>query len=104
MDKKESDIRVDICFELSKNRLRSRLNYSASEIDALAEILRGLAMPCGTRIEDNNTRLRPQITVESDTLDDAFASAAAHHFRHLIEVGTPAFEDFESKRNVAQSV
>lgn len=96
---RERDIRVVVNFELSKNRLRAPLNYSTTEIDALAERLNGLAMPDGTVIQDTNTWLRPQITCTATALDDAFAQTVADALRSLIKVCTPAFEAFEAERH-----
>ncbi len=96
-------VRVVVNLEHRKRYLRDRLRYSESEIEVLSEILRDLKTPDGTEIQDTKTWLRPQVTLTGNALDDEFAGRVADILRQFIEVGTPAFEDFESERSGADT-
>ena len=95
-------VTVAVNLEFRKRYLRNRLGYSEDEIESLAAMLRNLEMSDDVHVQNDTTWLRPQSRVTGKHLDDDFAQTVAGVLKRFVEVGTPAFEDFESDRNVAE--
>ena len=96
-------VSVVVNLEFRKRYLRDRVGYSSAEIGALAAMFGNVELPNGTVVQDNNTWLRPQVTISNDALDDEFAGVIAGTLQRLIEIGTATYEDFENDRNVSDT-
>ena len=103
LDQDNSGIEVVVNFEFRKRYLREQLGYSENEVTALTDVLQHLQMHDEVELVDTRTWLRLNVTLAAKSLDDEFAGRVADTLRQFIEVGTPAFEDFESERSGADT-
>lgn len=100
--------RVDVGIEYYSLLLKKRLSYSDEDCDALHNTIQALDIPgaVGNMIH-NNWGWWGWRTVELDGVypleDDEFAEHAANTFKQVIEIITPAVNEFEKERIAKKS-